>query len=103
MFRRARHAAGRDDLRFHDLRHTCATMLAENGATTKQLMSFMGHHTSKAALIYQHATTGKLTALAAKVAREATIAENEGLPHGLRVMDGGLSDMRRRGAERLAA
>ena len=103
MFRRARHAAGRDDLRFHDLRHTCATMLAENGATTKQLMSFMGHHTSKAALIYQHATTGKLTALAAKVAHEATIAENEGLPHGLRVMDGGLSDTRRRGAERLAA
>lgn len=37
-FRKARKAAGRDDLRFHDLRHTCATLLTENGATTKPLM-----------------------------------------------------------------
>lgn len=96
-FRMARKAAGRADLRFHDLRHTCATMLAENGATTKQLMSFMGHGTSKAALIYQHATSGKLTELAAKVARVATEhEEHTELPHGLRVIDGGLSHKKMR-------
>ncbi len=55
MFRAARKAAGRDDLRFHDLRHTGATMAAKAGATTKELMQRMGHSSPRAALIYQHA------------------------------------------------
>ena len=29
---------GRDDLTFHDLRHTAATLAAQNGATTAELM-----------------------------------------------------------------
>lgn len=56
MFRRAREAAGRPDLRFHDLRHTGATIAAKAGATTKELMRRMGHSSMRAALIYQHAT-----------------------------------------------
>lgn len=55
MFRRAREAAGRPDLRFHDLRHTGATIAAKAGATTKELMRRMGHSSMRAALIYQHA------------------------------------------------
>jgi integrase len=43
-------------LRFHDLRHTGNTLAAATGASTKELMSRMGHSSSRAALIYQHAT-----------------------------------------------
>ena len=56
MFHRARAAAGRPDLRWHDLRHTGATLAAETGASLKSLQRRMGHSTVRAALIYQHAT-----------------------------------------------
>ena len=56
---KAREAAGRPDLRFHDLRHTGATMLAQEGATIAELMDRLGHTTPKAALIYQHTAAGR--------------------------------------------
>ena len=40
---KARRAAGREDLRFHDLRSTALTMLAQNGATVRELMAAAGH------------------------------------------------------------
>ncbi|KAA8827524.1 site-specific integrase [Bifidobacterium myosotis] len=67
MFRRAREAAGRSDLRFHDLRHTGATIAAKAGATTKELMQRMGHSSMRAALIYQHATEEDDLQLAARM------------------------------------
>lgn len=67
MFRRAREAAGRDDLRFHDLRHTGATIAAKAGATTKELMQRMGHSSMRAALIYQHAAEDDDRRLAARM------------------------------------
>jgi integrase len=51
----ARKAAGRPDLRFHDLRHTGAVLAAQTGATLAELMDRLGHSTSQAALRYQHA------------------------------------------------
>ena len=42
---RARKAAGRDDLRFHDLRHTGAVLTAQSGATIAELMGRLGHAT----------------------------------------------------------
>lgn len=51
----ARQAAGRDDLRFHDLRHTGAVLAAQTGATLAELMGRLGHSTPAAALRYQHA------------------------------------------------
>src|SRR4029450_14006814 len=54
----ARAAAGRPDLRFHDLRHTGAVLAASTGATLAELMSRLGHSTPGAALRYQHAATG---------------------------------------------
>jgi len=50
----ARRAAGRDDLRFHDLRHTGAVLAAQTGATLAELMGRLGHATPAAALNYQH-------------------------------------------------
>ena len=47
---------GVEGLRFHDLRHTGNTLAAATGASTKELMSRMGHASARAALIYQHAT-----------------------------------------------
>ncbi|WP_433507297.1 tyrosine-type recombinase/integrase [Pseudonocardia halophobica] len=51
----ARETAGREDLRFHDLRHTGATLAAVSGATIAELMARLGHSTPAAALRYQHA------------------------------------------------
>ena len=56
MWRKARATVGRPDLKFHDLRHTGNTLAAATGASTRELMARMGHSSSRAALIYQHAT-----------------------------------------------
>lgn len=51
----ARKAAGREDLRFHDLRHTGAVLAAQTGATLAELMARLGHSTPGAAMRYQTA------------------------------------------------
>jgi integrase len=43
-------------LHLHDLRHTGNHLAARPGATTKDLMTRMGHDDMRAALLYQHAT-----------------------------------------------
>jgi integrase len=58
MFARARHAIGRDDLPWHDLRHSAMTLVALTGATLPELMQRAGHSTPRAALHYQHAADG---------------------------------------------
>ncbi len=42
--------------RFCDLRHTGNTLLAETGASTRDLMVRMGQSSVRAAMIYQHST-----------------------------------------------
>jgi integrase len=66
-FRKAREAAGRPDLRFHDLRHTGATLAAASGATLAELMQRLGHTTVSAALAYQHAAQGSDKRIAANL------------------------------------
>jgi len=64
-----------DGFRFHDLRHTGNTLAAATGASTKELMSRMGHASPRAALIYQHATHDRDAVIAAALSdlvREAT-------------------------------
>ena len=74
-FYRAREAAGRPDLRFHDLRHTGAVLAASTGATLAELMGRLGHSTPGAALRYQHAAQGRDKAIAEALSR---IAEGNG-------------------------
>ncbi|MDR1265919.1 MAG: site-specific integrase [Propionibacteriaceae bacterium] len=62
---KARAAAGRPDLHFHDLRHTALTWWAQHGATTGELQALAGHENSQIALRYQQATRERLKALAA--------------------------------------
>jgi integrase len=60
----AREAASRPDLRFHDLRHTGATLAAATGATLAELMARLGHSTPAAAMRYQHAAADRDRAIA---------------------------------------
>lgn len=74
-FYRARTAAAREDLRWHDLRHTGAVFAAQAGGTLAELMQRLGHSTPAAALLYQHAAQGRDKMLAAQLSRIA-LAEN---------------------------
>jgi integrase len=56
--------AGLEGTHFHDLRHTGATLAAMTGASTKELMSRLGHASPVAALRYQHATENRDVAIA---------------------------------------
>ncbi|MEU5110144.1 tyrosine-type recombinase/integrase [Streptomyces longwoodensis] len=61
----ARKAAGvTSELHFHDLRHTGNTLASTAGASTRELMTRMGHSSSRAALIYQHMTSDRDRAIA---------------------------------------
>ncbi len=67
----ARSAAGRPDLRFHDLRHTSATWAAQDGATLAELMHRLGHSSPAMALRYQHAAADRDQLIAAKLSQRA--------------------------------
>jgi integrase len=69
---RARKLAGRPDLRFHDLRHTGATLAAATGATLAELMARLGHSTPGAALRYQHASQDRDGEIAAALSELVT-------------------------------
>lgn len=81
MFRRfdkARKAAGRPDLRFHDLRHTGAVMAAQAGATLAELMARLGHTTSSAAMRYQHAAEDRDAVIAARISEMFSASTSTG-------------------------
>ena len=71
QFYKARDAAGRSDLRFHDLRHSGAVLAAATGATLAELMARLGHSTPAAALRYQHAAAGRDREIAALLSKMA--------------------------------
>jgi integrase len=70
-FYRARETAGRPDLRWHDLRHTGATLAAATGATLAELMARLGHRTARAAMIYQHAAADRDRVIAEALSKMA--------------------------------
>jgi integrase len=72
VFYPAREAAGRPDLRFHDLRHTGATLAAATGATLAELMARLGHSTPGAAMRHQHASADRDRVIAEALSRLAT-------------------------------
>jgi integrase len=56
--------AGLPAIHFHDLRHTGNNLSADAGANLRELMERMGHSSTRAALIYLHATTEQQRAVA---------------------------------------
>ena len=71
-------------IRFHDLRHSCASLLLANGVSLKDIQSWLGHSTiSTTANIYVHQEfTSKITSANAILAilpdREQKVMENGG-------------------------
>lgn len=60
-------AIGRPDVTTHDLRHTAGTLFTQNGANLREVMAFLGHSTSDAALRYQHASPSRLRKIAEQI------------------------------------
>lgn len=56
--------AGVPGRHFHDLRHVGGTLAAATGASLKELMARLGHSSTRAAMIYQHATRDRDEAIA---------------------------------------
>ena len=53
-WQKARSNAELEDFRFHDLRHSCASYLAMNGATTAEIAAVLGHKTLAMVQRYSH-------------------------------------------------
>jgi len=68
---KARAEAKRDDLRWHDLRHSGAVLAAATGASLAELMARLGHSTPQAAMRYQHAAQGRDREIAALLSKLA--------------------------------
>jgi integrase len=80
VWRPAVQQLGLDGLRFHDLRHTAATLAAVAGATTKELMERMGHASPAVALRYQHVMVDRQAVLASVLDGLAQAVMKEDLP-----------------------
>ena len=59
MLQRVLKRAGLPRIRFHDLRHTFATMALQNGVDVKTVSSMLGHYSAGFTLdTYAHVTSG---------------------------------------------
>lgn len=63
---------GKPQMRVHDLRHIGATFAAQAGATTKELMSRLGHTTPTMSMRYQIAAQERHVKIAEKMSELAT-------------------------------
>lgn len=76
-FYKARNAAGRPDLKWHQLRGTGATMALISGSTLAEVQKFLGHSTVGAALMYQYEMEGRDALRAKRMSALALEAENQ--------------------------
>lgn len=52
--------SGLQNFRWHDLRHSCASILAQNGASLPEIGSVLGHQSASATHRYSHLVEGKV-------------------------------------------
>ena len=72
-------------IRFHDLRHSCASLLLANGVSLKEIQEWLGHSTFKTtADIYAHLESDSKLAAAAAM----TWIENTSLAQAMSGADG---------------
>ncbi len=67
----ARLITGRQDLTFHDMRHSAASLAGRTGATTAELKAMMGHATAGMVERYQHANKTARSRLAQNMSKLA--------------------------------
>ncbi len=70
-YEQARKITGRDDLTFHDMRHSAASLAGMTGATTAELKAMMGHATAGMVERYQHANKTARARIAQNMSRLA--------------------------------
>ena len=58
-WRKVRSAARLEDFRWHDLRHSCASFLAQSGATLLEIGSVLGHRSPSVTQRYAHLVQGE--------------------------------------------
>lgn len=69
-WRRALVQAAIKDFRFHDLRHSCASYLAQSGATLLEIADVLGHRNLSVTRRYSHLTVKHKAALVGRVLGE---------------------------------
>jgi integrase len=67
LFREALATAGIENFRFHDLRHSCASFLAQNGATLLEIQQILGHKTPSMTARYAHLVESHVEAVVDRV------------------------------------
>lgn len=67
---RVRQAAGLVDFRWHDLRHSCASFLAQAGASLVEIGAVLGHSSPGITAKYSHLVAGKAVTGADKLAEK---------------------------------
>lgn len=83
---KALEAAGIEDFRFHDLRHSAASYLAMNGATLAEIAEVLGHKTLQMVKRYAHLSDQHTAAVVERMNRKIFAAnDNEPLPKKKRV------------------
>lgn len=63
-------AADIEDFRFHDLRHTCASYLAMNGATMGEIAAVLGHKTLQMTKRYAHLSDAHTQSVVEKMSQK---------------------------------
>ncbi|ARS53535.1 tyrosine-type recombinase/integrase [Kushneria konosiri] len=68
-FEKAREAIGRPDIRFHDMRHCYASLLASKGETLTSIRDLLGHSSLTVTSRYAHADPARWDSVMAKLPR----------------------------------
>lgn len=71
QFNKAREAAGMPWLHFHDLRHSAATAMIENGVEVYTVGAVLGHKSQASTKRYAHHSTARLESAINKIGRRA--------------------------------
>lgn len=58
------------DFHYHDLRHTTASYLAMNGATTREIMEVLGHRTAAMAQRYSHLSPAHVAGVVERISTQ---------------------------------